>query len=81
MFGHGLERLAGGAGGTFFQVQVDSDPFVARMLRETSAYYLLAVPSEPRERDGKEHLIRVSVRQGGTTVRHRAVVVIPRGTS
>ncbi len=43
MFGYGLEKFADSAGGSFFQVEVNSDPFVARALRETSATYLLAV--------------------------------------
>lgn len=78
MFGYGLEKFADTAGGSFAQIEVGSDPFVDRMFRETSAYYLLAVPSEPAERDGREHFIRVTVKQGGATVRHRKVVVIPK---
>ncbi|HVQ40823.1 MAG TPA: VWA domain-containing protein [Vicinamibacterales bacterium] len=80
MFGYGLEKFADIAGGSFSQVEVDADPFVDRMLRETSAYYLLAVPTEASERDGKEHFIRLSVKASGATVRHRKVVVIPKET-
>lgn len=80
MFGYGLEQFADAAGGAFFQIEVDSDPFVNRALRETSAAYLLAVRAEPRDRDGKEHFIRVSVRNaGGATVRYRKVFTIPSG--
>ena len=79
LFGYGLEKFAAGAGGSFSQVEVDADPFVARMFRETSGYYLLGVTPEPAERDGKEHFIRVSVNQRGAQVRHRRVVVIPKG--
>jgi len=79
MFGAGLERFADSGGGAFFQVEVDSDPFVDRALRETSASYLLAVRAEPAERDGKEHFIRVSVKARGATVRYRRVVTIPGG--
>lgn len=78
MFGNGLEKFADSGGGTFFQVEVDSDPFVERALRETSASYLLAVRVEEDEHDGKDHLIRVSVKQRGATVRYRRVVMIPR---
>jgi VWFA-related protein len=77
MFGHGLERFADGAGGAFFQIEVDSDPFVDRALRETSAAYLLAVRADPKDQDGKEHFIRVAVKARGATVRHRRVLMIP----
>jgi VWFA-related protein len=79
VFRSGLERFAGAANGTLFQIEVDSDPFVARVMRETSAYYLLTVSSEPRERDGRQHFIRVVVKERGATVRHRMVVTIPKG--
>jgi VWFA-related protein len=77
VFGYGLEKFAASANGAFFEVRVDSDPFVARVMRETSAYYLLSVAPEPRDRDGKEHFIQVKVKQGGTAVRYRTVLVIP----
>lgn len=77
MFGSGLERFADSAGGGFFQVEVDSDPFVDRAFRETAAAYLLGVQPEAAEFDGKEHQIRVSVSRRGLTVRFRRFVVIP----
>lgn len=77
LFGYGLEKFADSAGGSFFQVEVNADPFVARALRETSAAYLVAVQVKPEDRDGKDHFIRVSVKQRGTTLRYRRVVNIP----
>jgi VWFA-related protein len=77
-FGLGLEKFADAAGGAFFQVEVDSDPFVDRALRETSAAYLLAVQPEPSDRDGKEHFIRVTVKAPNSTIRFRRVLTIPR---
>ena len=77
MFGQGLERFADSAGGAFFQIEVDSDPFVDRALRETSATYLLGVRADPKDQDGREHFIRVSVKARGATIRHRRVLVIP----
>jgi VWFA-related protein len=77
-FGLGLEKFADAAGGAFFQVEVDSDPFVDRALRETSAAYLLAVQPEPSDRDGKEHFIRVTVNARSSTIRYRRVLTIPR---
>lgn len=78
MFGYGLEKFADAAGGSFAQVEVDADPFVARALRETSATYVLGVEVRPEDRDGKDHFIRVNVKQRGVTVRYRKVVNIPR---
>ena len=77
LFGYGLEKFADAAGGSFFQIEVDSDPFVARALRETSAAYVLAVQVQPEDRDGKDHFIRVAVKQRGATVRYRRMVNIP----
>lgn len=77
-FGHGLEKFADAAGGAFFQVEVDSDPFVDRALRETSAAYLLAVRPEAAEHDGKEHFIRVTVKARNSIIRFRRVLTIPR---
>lgn len=77
LFGSGLERFADSGGGAFFQIEVDSDPFVARALRETSASYVLAVQAEDADRDGKEHFVRVTVRERGATLRYRRIVVIP----
>jgi VWFA-related protein len=76
-FATGLEKFADTGGGAFFQVEVDSDPFVDRALRETSATYLLAVQAEPAEHDGKEHFIRVTTKHRGATVRYRRIVMIP----
>jgi VWFA-related protein len=78
MFGYGLEKFADVAGGSFAQVHVDADPFVARVLRETSATYVLGVEVRPEDRDGKDHYLRVNVKQRGVTVRYRKVVNIPR---
>ena len=78
MFGHGLEKFADSAGGSFAQVEVDADPFVARTLRETSAVYVPSVAARPEDRDGKDHFIRVGVKHRGVTVRYRKVFTIPR---
>lgn len=79
LFGAGLERFAASAGGAFFQIEVDADPFVARALRETSGMYVVAVAPEPADRDGKEHRIRVTTSRRGVVLRHRQVAVIPTG--
>ena len=78
MFGTGLEKFADSGGGTFFQIDVGADASVDRVMRETSASYLLAVQAEPDQRDGKEHFIRVTVNQRGASVRYRQIVTIPK---
>ena len=78
LFATGLEKFADSGGGSFSQIEVNADPFVDRVLREMSAFYLVGVRTEPADHDGKEHAIRVAVKQGGTTVRYRRFVTIPR---
>ena len=75
----GLELIAGTAGGTVVRVQGTS-PDVAfdRVLRETSAHYLLGIEMETADRDGNPHAIRVKVKRRGASVRSRSEVVIPR---
>ena len=54
-------RVTGSAAGPMFD----------RIEAELSGYYLLAVESEPRDRDGKAHPIRVDVTRSGALVRAR----------
>jgi VWFA-related protein len=74
----GLEMIAGAAGGAMFRVQGTS-PDVAfdRVLRETSAHYLLGVEVAAADRDGRVKPIRVRVNRRGATVRSRTTVLIP----
>jgi VWFA-related protein len=77
--GRGLEFIAGKAGGALFRVEAGNGNFVFdRVLRETTAYYLLGVEPTDDDRDGKLHYIRVGVNKKGATVRARTQVVIPR---
>ena len=78
MLSRGLEKVAGGAGGTFFEVRVGPDAAIDRLVRETSAYYLLSVEPLSTERDGKPHTITVKVKAPNATVRNRSFVVIPK---
>jgi VWFA-related protein len=78
VMGAGLERFAGVAGGALIRVQSGSgDPAFGRVLRETSAYYLLGVEPHDRERDGRPHYISVEVKRRGAEVRARRTVIIP----
>ena len=78
MFATGLEMVAGAAGGDVLRVQgATPDKAFDRILRETSAYYLVGVEPADADRDGKTHYIRVKVKAKGALVRSRTVVVIP----
>lgn len=74
----GLERFTASAGGTVIPVPASPDKALARVLEETSAYYLLGVEPPPEMRNGAVHRITVKVKQGGTQVRARSSVVIPK---
>jgi VWFA-related protein len=75
----GLERLAGTAGGTLLRIEPGSeDRAFQRILRETSAYYLLGVEPLDRDRDGRTHFISVKVKVHGAEVRARSSVVVPK---
>jgi VWFA-related protein len=75
----GLEIVAGSAGGTSIRVR-GTAPEVAfdRVLRETSAYYVLGVEVAEEERDGRPRAIRVRVNRRGAEVRSRSEVIVPR---
>jgi VWFA-related protein len=74
----GLERLADAARGGYIRVKAGTPDYAFdRVLRETSAYYLLAVEPEDRDRTGKLHFLRVGVKAKGATVRSKSHVFIP----
>jgi VWFA-related protein len=75
-FATGLSMMAAAAGGEMFRVFTDADRVFDRVLRETSAYYLLAIEPAESDRDGKPHRIEVTVRRRGTTVRSRRSIVV-----
>jgi VWFA-related protein len=75
----GLEYVAGKAGGALFRVEAGTGDYVFdRVLRETTAYYLLGVEPLQDDRDGRTHFIRVGVKRPGAMVRSRTLVVIPK---
>ena len=81
VYARGLDTFNGHAGGTFLEVNTGADFAVDRMMRETSAYYLLGVQVEDADRNGEAHRIEVKVNQRGANVRNRASVVIPKKSS
>ena len=78
-FGLGLQQLAGTAGGGYIKVQAGTPDYAfARVLKETAAYYLLAVEPDARDRDGRLHFLRTTVKAKGALVRSRSHVFIPK---
>src|SRR5262245_24899068 len=74
----GLDRLAGATGGTLVRVEPGGETRAfQRILRETSAYYLLAVDPVDEDRDGRMHYITVKTSVKGAEVRARRTVIIP----
>ena len=74
-----LDEFSSSSGGTLFRVTAGAGEYAFdRVLRETSAYYLLGVEPAETDRDGRAHNLKVKVNRRGTTVRNRTVVVIPQ---
>lgn len=74
----GLDRVAGATGGALLRVEPGGeDRAFRRILRETAAYYLLAVEPADADRDGRIHYITVKTSVKGADVRARRTVIIP----
>jgi len=71
----GLEMLAGAARGTLFTVTGSGEALFSRIEAELSGYYLLGVESDPRDRDGKPHPVRIDVPRRGASVRSRRQIL------
>lgn len=69
--GEGLEALTAAARGTLFTVTGSGQTLFDRIESEISGFYLLGVESDPKDRDGKPHPIRVEVARRGAIVRSR----------
>ncbi|HEY7289421.1 MAG TPA: VWA domain-containing protein [Vicinamibacterales bacterium] len=67
----GMDMLAGSARGTMFEVATRPDNLFERIENELSGYYLLGVESDPKDRDGKTHSVRIDVPRKGALVRSR----------
>jgi VWFA-related protein len=78
MLGNWLDEFSTTAGGSRFYAPVGSGAFAfQRVLRETSAHYLLGVQPEEADRDGRTHQLKVKVARPGLTVHGRQWVMIP----
>ncbi len=70
-----LELLTSAARGSMYHIDVGLDTVFSRIDSEMSGYYLLGVESEPADKDGKPHPLRVTVSRRGLTVRARKDVI------
>jgi VWFA-related protein len=78
MLGNWLDEFSTTAGGSRIYVPVGGGAFAfQRVLRETSAHYLLGVQPEETDRDGRPHQLKVRVERPGVTVHGRQWVMIP----
>ena len=79
LLGNWLDDFSRSAGGRRIEVPVGGGEFAFdRVLRETSAYYLLGVEPADVDRDGRPRELKVKVDSRGATVRNRQWVVIPQ---
>ncbi len=74
--GSGLETLAGASGGTLLRVVAGADSAFDRVLKETSASYILGLEASDGDRDGKPHAIHVGVKLPGAVVRSRREFIL-----
>ncbi len=78
MIGNWLDEFSAAAGGTRIYVPVGGGEFAFnRVLRETSAHYLLGVEPNDADRDGLPRQLRVKVARPGVTIQSRQWVVVP----
>jgi VWFA-related protein len=77
--GAGLERLARQSNGASFQInsEANADAVFDRILRETSAHYVLGVQPRPDDRDGRSRSLRIGVNRQGAIVRSRTKMQLP----
>jgi len=74
-----LSEFSSASGGSLIHVETDDgESALGQVLQETSAYYLLGVEPDTRDRDGRLRELKVKVEpRAGLTVRHRMWVIVP----
>lgn len=79
----GLREMAFASRGALYNVFGNGEAVFNRLASELSAYYLLGVEADPRDRDDRAHRIDVEVRRRGVTLRSRRAFVLssPRDVS
>lgn len=79
VLGRWLDQFSGAAGGALFRVQVGSGEHAFdRILRETSAYYVLGVEPAEEDRDGRTHEIKVKATPKNLITRGSRWVLVPK---
>jgi VWFA-related protein len=78
MLGNWLEDVSRASGGVRLYAPVGDGSFaLERVLRESSAYYLLGVEPASADRDGRPRQLHVTVNKRGAVVRSRQWVLVP----
>jgi VWFA-related protein len=75
----GIENLSGVTGGRRLHLASAGDDTLARIVRETSGYYLAAFEADRGERNGLRHRLDITTTRAAASIRARPDVVIPRG--
>lgn len=74
--GRWLEQFSGSVGGAFIKVMTgNAETAFTRIIRETSACYVLGVEATAADRTGRALPVRVLVSERGLTIRSRQWVV------
>lgn len=73
---NGLRELAWSSRGELFIVTGSGQAIFDRIAAGMSAYYILGVETDPRDRNDKSHRIDVSVQRRGVTIRSRRAFVL-----
>lgn len=71
----GLDILASASRGALFNVIGAGTGVFKQIESELAGYYLLGVESNPGDRDGRSHSVRIEVKRKGLTVRSRPAVM------
>jgi hypothetical protein len=75
-----LDDFASASGGALLLAPIDAGAAgLARVLRETSTFYTLAVAPDAKDLDGRPHELRVSLTSQRSTLRAPRFVVLRRG--
>jgi VWFA-related protein len=69
------------SGGTLIEISGTGEAAVDRLLGQISAYYVLGVEPDDRDRDGRPHRLEVKAGARNVQVKSRQLVLVPRKTS
>ena len=75
----GLDNLAGVTGGELIRLTGDTELAMARVGRETSAYYLAAFAADPSERNGARYRVELKVKRDRVKLRVQPQLAVGKG--